>query len=115
MSIQQIRRAKTIPSVSQEAEQWFRNFLLSDYVQLAQQVNAVQTAFQAFQLAVAAGFTTKPVVFTFPYADLNYSMAAMPDWSTTVFFSVKAVGGFTLNFGTAAPGGGGNVTVMTMR
>jgi hypothetical protein len=115
MAIQGIRRAKTVPSVSKEAEEWFRSFLLSDYLQLAQQVNAVHTAFQAFQLAVAGAATTKAVTFTFPYADTNYSMAAMTDWNTTIFFSVKAVGGFTLNFGTASPGGGGNVTVMTMR
>jgi hypothetical protein len=114
MSIQQIKRAKTVPSVSKEAEDWFRSFLISDYLQLAQQVNAVQTAFQAFQLTTALGNTTKAVTFTFPYADTNYSMAAMADWNTTIWFSVKAVGGFTLNFGTASPGAN-NVTVMTMR
>jgi len=114
VSLQQIKRAKTVPSLPKDSEDWFRSFLLSDYLQLAQQVNALHTAFQAFQLTTVAGNANKAVVFTFPYADTNYSMSGMADWNTTLFFSAKAVGGFTVNFGTVSPGNN-NVTIITVR
>jgi hypothetical protein len=114
MAIQGIKRAKTFPSVSSDAAEWFRNFLLSDYLQLAQQVNAIHTSFQEFQIGTTVGNVTKAVTYTFPYADTNYALAAMADWNTSIWFSLKAKGGVTLNFGTASPGTN-NVTLITCR
>jgi hypothetical protein len=114
MSVQQIKRAKTYPSVPSEAEDWFRSFLLADYLQLAQQTNALQTVFQEFQLTTTVGNVTKAVTFTFPYSDTLYALSAMADWQTIIWFSAKAKGSVTLNFGTASPGNN-NVTLITVR
>ncbi len=40
---------------------------------------------------------------------LPYQVFATPSWGTTVFVTAKTVTGFTINFGTAAPGGGGDL------
>jgi hypothetical protein len=37
--------------------------------------------------------------------DANYSLVCTPSWNTTCWPSAKATGGFTINFGTAAPAG----------
>lgn len=113
-SVQKIKRAKTVPSVSADAEDYFRNFLLADYLQLAQQVQAVHSAFQQIQVTTAIGNLTIPVTLTFPYPDTLYALAAMADWQTIIWFSLKAKGGVTLNFSVASPGTN-NVTLITVR
>jgi hypothetical protein len=112
--VQKIKRAKTLPSVATEAADWFHSFLLADYIQLAQQVNAVQSVFQQFQITTVGAQAVQAVTFTFPYPDTLYALAAMADWNTTIWFTAKAKGGVTLNFGTASPGNN-NVTLITCR
>lgn len=60
-------------------------------------------------IAVAAGLNT--ITVNGLGADrLPYRVMALPDWNTTVYISAgRTPQSFTLNFGTAAPGGGGNV------
>lgn len=47
--------------------------------------------------------------------DANYQIIATPSWGTTVHVTSKTTGGFTLNFGTAAPDGSQTVAWMLFR
>lgn len=47
--------------------------------------------------------------------DANYTVLVEVSWNTTVFISNKAAGGFRINFGTAAPSGGGTVRWVKVR
>lgn len=120
MAIQGIRRAVTIPEVSQLAAQWFREFIYASYVSLTQQVNAINTGLAQYQSgttpfpAITAGNANKILTFTTPFTDTLYSASALPDWNTTVFFSAKTKTSITINFGTVAPGAQ-NCLVILMR
>jgi hypothetical protein len=59
--------------------------------------------------AVTAAASSVAVAFTKAEQDAVYGVVATPDWGTTTYVTSKATTGFTLNFGTAAPGGGGVV------
>ncbi len=57
--------------------------------------------------AVSAGDWNVAVVLS---PALAYSVIiAMPSWNTTVYFTANTSGGFTLNFSTQCPPGGGSV------
>ena len=57
--------------------------------------------------AVPAGVWNFAVVLN---PALAYAViTAMPNWNTTVYFSANTSGGFTLNFSTQCPPGGGSV------
>jgi hypothetical protein len=120
MAIQTIKRSVTIPQVSVLAEDWFRRFIYKDYTQLTQQTNAMLTGLAQYQSGTAAfpaitgGNTSKVLTFTTPFTDTLYSASALPDWSTTVYFSAKLKTSITINFGTAAPGNQ-NCLVLLMR
>ena len=47
--------------------------------------------------------------------DNNYTVLAEVSWNTTVWITNKASGGFRINFGTAAPSGGGTVRWVKVR
>lgn len=57
---------------------------------------------------VAAGLTTMVVATSIDR--LPAYVMATPSWGTTVWVTGISTTGFTLNFGTAAPGGGGTVS-----
>jgi len=59
------------------------------------------------QVAVPAGSWNVPVVLSTPLA--HSIIIALPNWNTTVYWSADSAAGFTLNFGTQAPPGGGLV------
>lgn len=54
-------------------------------------------------IAVTAAATTVNIVFDDSEVDALYGVLATPNWSTTCYVTTKAVTGFTINFGTAAP------------
>jgi hypothetical protein len=62
---------------------------------------------QTGQIAVPAGSYNVPVVLAPALA--HSLIVALPNWNTTVYFSLDSAAGFTLNFGTSAPPGGGLV------
>jgi len=47
--------------------------------------------------------------------DSNYTVLTEVSWNTTVYITNKASGGFRINFGTAAPSGGGTVRWVKVR
>jgi hypothetical protein len=47
--------------------------------------------------------------------DANYAVLVTPSWLTTHRVTSKATTGFTVDFGTAAPGGGGTIDIMMVR
>jgi len=59
------------------------------------------------QSATAASVTqtSTTLAVSLPVAEPNatYQVYAVPNWGTTVFVTSKTTGGFTINFGTAAP------------
>lgn len=57
----------------------------------------------AINLPVTAALTTLAITFAQQESDLTYGVAVTPNWGTTLWVTAKAVTGFTLNFGTAAP------------
>jgi len=111
MSLQQIQRAQTVPNLSLDVPEWFRNFVFQQYVRLTQQTNLLQTAFQVYQSgliaalpAITIGNANATLTFTTPWPDTNYSASALPDWNTVVFFSNKTTTSIKFNFSVAAPG-----------
>jgi len=52
-----------------------------------------------------------------PDADVddNYTILVEVSWNTTVYVTNKASGGFRINFGSAAPSGGGTVRWVKVR
>ncbi|MEM4497788.1 MAG: hypothetical protein QW692_04510 [Nitrososphaerota archaeon] len=48
-------------------------------------------------------------------ADSNYTILVEVSWNTTVYVTNKASGGFRINFGSAAPSGGGTVRWVKVR
>jgi hypothetical protein len=60
---------------------------------------------RGYNTSVTAAATTKVVTFGTAHPDSNYAVLCTPNWNTTCFVSGKTTTGFTLNFGTAAPGG----------
>lgn len=69
------------------------------------------------QVAVAVTAAATSVSITFPRSepDVSYGVVATPDWDTTTYVTSKTTSGCTINFGTAAPGGGGAVDLVTFR
>ena len=57
--------------------------------------------------AVTAGAATLAVAFVGLEPDTSYAPLMIPNWGTTVWATILATTGFTANFGTVAPGGGG--------
>jgi hypothetical protein len=120
MSIQQIRRAIIVPALRQDMPDWFRDFVYQHYQQLSAQVNALETAHQVYQSgslelpAITIGNAFAILTFTTPWPDLNYSVAAMPDWATIVYYSLKTVTSIKLNFSVVAPGAQ-NLMVIAVR
>jgi hypothetical protein len=47
--------------------------------------------------------------------DTNYIVIVEPQWQTSWDISAKGTGAFTLNFGTAAPGGGSFISYGIIR
>ena len=64
---------------------------------------------------VAEGAVSTNVTFTPAQPDTNYHVVATPSWNTTVYVTNKSTGGFTVNYGTAAPSGGGVVDISCWR
>jgi hypothetical protein len=95
MPIQTIKRAITVPSVPQEAPQWFHAFIYQHYVQLTQEVNAMLTGISQYQSgttalpAITVGNASKTLTFTTPFTDTLYAVSALPDWATIVSFSIS--------------------------
>lgn len=58
----------------------------------------------AVNTAVTLAATTKAITFSpSPEINTSYGVVATPNWSTTVFITLKLTTGFTVNFGTGAP------------
>ena len=56
-----------------------------------------------------AAEVTKAVAFDGRELDTSYQIAVCPSWDTRVWFTGKAVTGFTLNVSTAPGGAGGTI------
>lgn len=111
-----IRRAQTLPMLyASDTPVWFKTFVQTQYFQLTNQVNAMQTAIQAFKvLGIVAGNANVTFNLVHPYPDANYVIVALPDWNTTLWPSAINPGNATLAFGTVAPGNQG-IYVITIR
>lgn len=66
-------------------------------------------------IAVGAAATSLAVTFAREEPDTNYGVLITPTWDTTLYVTNKATTGFTANFGTGAPGGGGFIDWATHR
>jgi hypothetical protein len=64
---------------------------------------------------VDAGAVSTNVTFTPAQPDTNYHVVATPSWNTTIYVTNKSTNGFTVNYGTAAPSGGGVVDISCWR
>lgn len=66
---------------------------------------------------VGAGVASLAVIFAREESNADYGVHVMPSWSTTVYVAVadKSTTGFTVHFGTNAPGGGGVIQWNTFR
>jgi hypothetical protein len=102
--IQNIERAVTLPPIGAEAAEWFQDFVREYVTQLSQQVQSLHQSFEAREISVGVGVANVAVVWTSPAPDATYIVNALPDWSTTIFYSARTTTGVTLNFGTVAPG-----------
>lgn len=120
---QDIKRAIVLPTYPVAAlEEDTAEFLLrvfrtfaENYTRLAQEVITCHNQIQVDQKAVTAAAATYTWVLPAPFFDANYSAFATPDWGTTVFYSGKTKSQIVFNFGTAAPGGGGNLLLYAIR
>src|SRR5262245_27042817 len=115
MAIQNIVRSIEFPAIAANVPDWFRSFVNQNFARVAMQGNFLQNSFQAYQLAVAGGAGSKAVTLDSPFPDTAYTPLAIPDWSTTVYVSAISTTGFTISFGTAAPGGGGTLRILVAR
>lgn len=66
-------------------------------------------------IAVAPAATSLAITFARAESDTNYGVIVTPGWGTTIYVTDKATTGFTANFGTGAPGGGGTIDWATHR
>lgn len=68
-------------------------------------------------VAVSAAATSLVVVFERAEPDTSYGLSVLPSWSTTAYVVAadKATTGFTVTFGTGAPGGGGVIQWTSFR
>lgn len=68
-------------------------------------------------VAVGAGVTSKAIVFERAEPNTDYGISLQVGWSTTVYVPAvdKHTTGFTVRFGTAAPGGGEFLSWSTFR
>lgn len=111
-----IKPTQTYAPLAEEVPEWFTRFILNQYTRTAAQINAMQLDVQGMRVTgMAGGVAVAAVVLPNPYPDATYTITAMPDWNTTVFFSAQTKTGFTLNFGTVTPGAANNVYVHTIR
>ena len=125
MAYQKIRRAIAVPTfvraISEETGERLsvveENFgvMVENYGRLAREVLDTHNQIQVYQLAVTAAATTKVVTWSPAFYDVDYSAFGLPDWNTTIWYSAKTATSITFNFGTAAPGGGGNLLVLGIR
>jgi hypothetical protein len=117
--IQEIRRARVIPFEAEvvEAPEWFRRFMLSGFVPLAQQAKLLNDAIQRLNVPVAGGALTTTVKLAFPYPDIDYGFSLTPSWMTMPWVAPGdvAVGSFKVTYGVIAPPGGGTLYVVTVR
>jgi hypothetical protein len=58
---------------------------------------------RAIDTAITQSATTLAVSFGTAYPNANYAVLCTPNYATTCYVTGKSTGGFTLNFGTAAP------------
>jgi hypothetical protein len=111
-----IKRAQTYPDTSGDVPDWFNRFLVAQYFQLTNQANAMLTDIQAMKVSgMLINVASAAVVLPVPYPDANYTITALADWATTLFWSAQTKTGFTLNFGVNTPAGTNNVYVHTIR
>ena len=61
----------------------------------------------AFKVTVAAGARTASVVFSKAFPLSDYTVLGQATWNTTWWVSAFSTTGFTVNFNTPAPTGGG--------
>jgi hypothetical protein len=113
--LQSIKQAYTVPAMTEDMPQWFRQFVARNHTPLAQETNLLKASFEVRQLPVVGGAVGLAVVLTTPFPDINYTPLCTPTWNTTCFVTAIAPTGFTISFGTAAPGGGGILYVLAVR
>lgn len=83
------------------------SYLADMYSALAEEIYAPSWRLDA-TLPVAPAATSLAVVT--PIDRLPVQITVSTDWLTTTSVTLVSTAGFTINFGTAAPGGGGNVS-----
>lgn len=115
--IQDTKRALVTPPFTQvdNFETVFRRF----YGQLSQQVQTINNSFRQFRVTVAPAAVTATATFATlgiaNYPDGLYGVFATPTWGTTVAVTAISATAVTFAFGTASPGGGGTLLVITCR
>ena len=77
--------------------------LIQEHQQLAQEVVVCHNLVHSFTVNPGNGVASVAVTIPAPMPDTTYSIAAMPDYGTTCYYSSKSKTGFTLNFGTVTP------------
>lgn len=82
------------------------SYLADMYATLAEEIANPTWKLQG-TVAVAAGLTT--LVVPVEIDRLPAEVMLTPSWGTTAFATAVGTTGFTANFGTAAPGGGGTL------
>lgn len=89
----------------------------------ARLVRQLQVLFRRFlckggngvNVPVTAAAATIAVPLELPEPDGLYGVNVTPDWLTTVRVTAKLTTQFTVDFGTAAPGGGGLIDYIIFR
>jgi hypothetical protein len=100
---------------SQLIMRFWGNFLSSlqwwaDQITMTVNQSVVPYYVNGVGIAVPANATSLTLSFSpaLP-AGVQYGVIAIPNWNTTVWITGKAQSGCTVNFGTAAPAGGGSI------
>lgn len=82
------------------------------YAEVAGEVNRPGWRLEG-TVAVSAGLSTVDVAASIDRLPIQVFIE--PDWLTTHRVTAKAVTGFTVDFGTAAPGGGGTIDYLVIQ
>lgn len=118
MSIQDLKRAPVSPAIGIQPTDPQQIAMVFWLRFLAQELNAVHNAIEAFSVAVAGGSGTATVTLPVPYPDNLYTALATPSWATICYIAAagdRTASTVKFTFSVAAPGGGGTLYVVTIR
>lgn len=106
MSVQNIRRALTLPPVPLDSPPYFQGFVRGYVMILAQQTNLLQSHIQTFNASWGA-VASIVLNLAVPFPTTDYGVYVCPFQNNgAIWVTGRTTTQFTLNFGVAAAGSG---------